>query len=80
MGHWQAPTLEGRLVRLEPLELRHADGLWEASRDPRTWQWLSIAQPSTRRELDAWLDDALASAEAGTDLPLVTTNDERVVG
>jgi N-acetyltransferase len=80
MGHWQAPTLEGRLVRLEPLELRHADGLWEASRDARTWQWLSIVQPSTRRELDAWVDDALASAEAGTDLPLVTTSEERVVG
>jgi RimJ/RimL family protein N-acetyltransferase len=80
MGHWQAPTLEGRLVRLEPLELRHADGLWEASRDARTWQWLSIVQPSTRRELDAWVDDALASAEAGTELPLVTTSEERVVG
>ena len=80
MGHWQAPTLEGRLVRLDPLELRHADGLWEASRDARTWQWLSIVQPSTRRELDAWVDDALASAEAGTDLPLVTTSEERVVG
>jgi len=80
MGHWQAPTLEGRLVRLDPLELRHADGLWEASRDARTWQWLSIVQPWTRRELDAWVDDALASAEAGTDLPLVTTSEERVVG
>ena len=80
MTRWQAPKLEGRLVRLEPLELRHAEGLWDASRDPRTWQWLSIVQPSTRRELDAWVADALASAEAGSDLPLVTTSDERVVG
>jgi N-acetyltransferase len=80
VAHWQAPTLEGHLVRLEPLELRHAEGLWEASRDPRSWQWLSIVQPSTRRELDDWVDEALARAEAGTEIPLVTTNHERVVG
>ena len=51
---WQAPVLDGSLVRLEPLEPAHADGLWDASRDPRTWRWLSIEQPATRDELDAW--------------------------
>jgi RimJ/RimL family protein N-acetyltransferase len=80
VAHWQAPTLEGRLVRLERLELRHAEGLWEASRDPRTWRWLSIVQPSTRRELDDWVDESLARAEAGSEIPLVTTNHKRVVG
>ena len=40
---WSTPTLEGELVRLEPMAPEHEDGLWEASRDPRTWQWLSIA-------------------------------------
>ena len=77
---WAAPTLEGRLVRLEPLERHHADGLWEASRDPRTWTWLSIAQPATRAELDAWLAAALDAGEAGVELPLVTIRRERVVG
>ena len=72
--------LEGRRVRLEPLEPRHADGLWEASRDPRTWTWLSIAPPATRTELDTFLDAALAAADAGSEIPLVTTTDERVVG
>ena len=61
---WEHPgTLEGRLVRLEPLAQRHADGLWEASRDPRTWTWLSIVQPQTRPELQTWLDDALAAPD-----------------
>ena len=72
--------LEGREVRLEPLERRHADGLWEASRDPRTWMWLSIVQPATRAELDVFVDAALAAADAGTEIPLVTIRHERVVG
>ena len=79
---WIAPTLEGELVRLEPMTLAHGDGLWEASRDARTWQWLSVAQPQTRERMRAYLDEALASAEAGTELPLVTVSreDERVLG
>jgi len=77
---WEAPVLEGRNVRLEPLERRHNGGLWEASRDPRTWTWLSIAQPSTRTELDELIDAALAAAQAGTEIPLVTTSHEDIVG
>ena len=77
---WEAPALEGRIVRLEPLEPGPADGLWEASRDPRTWRWLSILQPTTRDAFDAWLDDAVAAREAGAELPLVTLHDARVVG
>ena len=80
MTPWYAPTLEGRLVRLAPLERDHADGLWPASRDPRTWEWLSIRQPATRAELEAWLVAALEAAESGTELPLVTLSDERIVG
>ncbi len=64
-GPWTAPVLTGTLVRLEPLTPAHADGLWEASRDPRTWTWLSILQPSTREELDEWLRAALDAGAAG---------------
>ena len=77
---WQAPVLDGSLVRLEPLEPAHADGLWDASRDPRTWRWLSIEQPATRDELDAWLADALAAGAAGREIPLVTIGHDRIVG
>jgi N-acetyltransferase len=80
MEPWTAPTLTGRLVRLEPLDARHADGLWQASRDPRTWEWLSLLQPSTRAELETLVAAALAAAEDGTELPLVTLHEERVVG
>ena len=79
---WRTPTLEGELVRLEPLTEAHEDGLWEASRDERTWTWLSIHQPRARDELRAYVAEALANEAAGTELPLVTVRraDERVVG
>lgn len=79
---WTVPTLTGQLVRLEPMAPEHEQGLWEASRDERTWQWLSVFQPQTREELHAYLADALANREAGTELPLVTIRqaDGRVVG
>ena len=53
-SHWDAPTLEGRIVRLEPLRPEHEEGLWLASRDPRTWRWLSVVQPQTRAEWSAF--------------------------
>jgi N-acetyltransferase len=79
---WTVPILEGELVRLEPLSRAHEDGLWEASRDERTWRWLSVHQPATRDDLRAYVGDALASAEAGLELPLATIRreDGRVVG
>ena len=61
MATWTATTLEGELVRLEPLATVHEDDLWEASRDPAAWRWLSVVQPRTRPELRAWLAAALAA-------------------
>ena len=75
-----SPTLEGRTVRLEPLAARHADGLWEASRDPRTWEWLSILQPATRPAFDEYVRAALEAARGGTEIPLVTISHKRIVG
>ena len=69
---WLTPTLEGRIVRLEPLAQKHADDLWEASRDPRVWRWLPIVQPQTRDEWQGWMDDALARVEDGLDLAFAT--------
>jgi N-acetyltransferase len=82
MAAWTTPVLEGELVRLEPLGLQHEDGLWVASRDERTWRWLSIVQPQTRAELRAYLDEALANAAAGTEMPFATIRRDggRVLG
>lgn len=71
---WTATVLEGRRVRLEPLSPEHEEGLWQASRDPRTWRWLPIVQPQTRAEWHAWMDSALAAAATGTDIPFATVD------
>jgi RimJ/RimL family protein N-acetyltransferase len=73
---WDAPVLEGELVRLEPLAAAHEEGLWEASLDPRVWRWLSVVQPQTRADFRAWLDAALAAAAAGTEIPFATVRRE----
>jgi len=77
---WKVPFLDGRIVRLEPLSPEHENGLWEASRDPRTWRWLSVVQPTTRDDWRAWIDQSLAAADAGTEIPLVTLCQEEIVG
>lgn len=80
MERWTVPILEGRVVRLEPLAPAHEEGLWRASRDGRTWRWLNVVQPQTREEWHAWTEQALAAAEAGTEIPLVTIRRDEVVG
>ena len=67
-------------MRLEPLGPEHEEGLWEASRDARTWRWLSIVQPQTREEWTGFLEQALAASEAGTEIPLVTIRGDEIVG
>jgi RimJ/RimL family protein N-acetyltransferase len=80
MEPWTGIRLEGRRVVLEPLSEAHEDGLWEASRAPETWRWLSVLQPETRAEFRAYLDQALAAAAAGSEIPFATLLDGRVVG
>jgi N-acetyltransferase len=80
VGEWTAPLLEGRIVRLEPLRSEHEEALWLASRDPRTWRWLSVVQPQTREEWTAFVGQVLAASRAGTEIPLVTVSGEEVVG
>ena len=77
---WTVDVLEGRIVRREPLSPEHEEGLWHASRDPETWRWLSVVQPRTREEWRSWMENALAAAAAGTEIPLVTLCHKRVVG
>lgn len=73
MKNWQPhprperKVLEGRLVRLEPLDAaRHGDGLFEASSVPdalERFRWLPDYPPKTRAEFQPWLDNAAASPD-----------------
>ena len=81
VAEWTAPTLEGGFVRLEPLRPEHEEGLWLASRDERTWRWLSVVQPQTPESWHDFVAQALEAASARTEIPLVTiSHEDGVVG
>jgi len=61
--------LEGRLVVLEPLAESHAEGLWQAARDPDVWRWAHADAGGSRAAFDRWLEQALAEARSGASLP-----------
>ncbi len=63
--------LQGRIVRLEPLELEHIPQLAEVALDPAIWRW-TIARPTTEADLRVWAETALRARDAGTELPFVT--------
>jgi N-acetyltransferase len=77
----EAPPLQGRYVRLEPLELRHADGLAEASAvDPSLYQWSPV--PRGKPEAVQYITTALEWQAAGKAVPFATVriSDGVVIG
>jgi RimJ/RimL family protein N-acetyltransferase len=74
-------TLEGRIVRLEPLSFSHADGLWEAGNYEQIWTYMTTAFEK-REDVDRYLEAALAAREAGTELPfaIIDRASNRVIG
>ncbi|HTX42937.1 MAG TPA: GNAT family protein [Acidobacteriaceae bacterium] len=74
-------TLQGRHVRLEPLELRHIDALAAASaEDPDFYRWSAV--PIGRHAVRLYVESALDAQLAGTALPLATVRlaDDRIIG
>jgi RimJ/RimL family protein N-acetyltransferase len=76
VARWTAPTLDGRIVRLEPLAPHHENDLYEASRDPLVWRWLPIMQPQTREAWHEWMEGALGRSEAGLECAFATVLQE----
>jgi RimJ/RimL family protein N-acetyltransferase len=73
-ARWVRPvTLEGRIVRLEPLSLDHLDDLARVAFDGDLWRW-TVVQPTDKAGLGAWIEAALAAAEAGTEQPFATVD------
>ena len=71
---WVQPvTLDGAIVRLEPLSRDHLDGLAEVAFEPSLWTW-TLAQPRDLDALKAWLDAALANAAKGAEQPFATVD------
>jgi N-acetyltransferase len=60
-------TLEGRHVRLEPLQTSHASALLAAAQDS-DWAWMSVDARS-EPVMGRWIDDALESERKGSEYP-----------
>ena len=72
-GWVQPVTLEGTVVRLEPLSLAHLDDLAEVAFEGNLWRW-TVAQPTDVAGLRTWLEAAVAGREAGTEQPFATVD------
>jgi len=74
-------TLQGRLIRLEPLELGHVEGLVAAAaEDPSLYRWSPV--PQGKAEATAYVEIAEAWRDAGTSVPfaIVRVEDGAVIG
>ena len=62
-------TLQGNLVRLEPLTLDHAAGLLDIAQDESIWQFFLMDAPRVIAEAEDWIKGRLSDQEAGHRLP-----------
>ena len=74
-------TLEGNVVRLEPLSWAHYDQLCEAGSDPEIWRW-TTSSGETPEKMRAYIETALKWRAEGHALPFATIEkaSSRVVG
>src|SRR5580692_4046902 len=74
-------VLGGKVIRLEPLELRHADDLAAAAAvDPWLYRWSPV--PKSKAEAVSYIELALAWEQAGRAAPfaIVRVADLAVIG
>lgn len=65
----QPATLVGNIVRLEPLQLEHASGLFHAAQDPAIWPYMPYNPSVSFDAMKAWITVAVRAQEATTELP-----------
>jgi N-acetyltransferase len=74
-------TLSGNVVKLEPLEERHFEGLSSVAFDESLWLY-TMTRVSNAAELQTYVRAALEMAATGTALPFVTIlkAEDRIIG
>ena len=75
-------TLNGNLIRLEPMCEAHVAGLAQVGFDERIWQHMLYGNIQTEAQMHDWVLDILERQAKGTDLPFVVVMQEsgRVAG
>lgn len=78
----QPVTLAGQFVRLEPLSLDHAPGLWQVGSEPEIWRYMPYGEIDSPERMRWWVQEMLRRQAAGSDLPFATIHLEsgRVAG
>jgi N-acetyltransferase len=66
-------------VRLEPLEPRHEESLWDVAQDEEVWRWMRVRGDESRDAFRAWFEAMLAPGTFGfatvvDDVPLGHTS------
>ncbi len=77
----ESVVLQGKHIRLEPLEHRHVDGLVAAAgNDAELYQWSPV--PRGKEAVTSYVDTALAWRDAGSTVPfaIVRASDGAVLG
>jgi RimJ/RimL family protein N-acetyltransferase len=75
-------VLYGDVVRLEPLDVRHAGDLLEAAADPAIWLYMPIPQPNSLEQVRGWIAETSKQATSGDQLPfvIVDAGSDRAIG
>jgi RimJ/RimL family protein N-acetyltransferase len=67
---WVDPvTLQGKYVRLEPLNESHIPGLTEIGKGQDFWYFMLYGRMETEDDMRNWALDIMSRGERGTDLP-----------
>lgn len=69
-------TLEGEVVRLEPLSFDQLDGLTEVGLGPDLWRWMPECIES-RGQMRAFVGSALRAQGHGDQVPFATARSRR---
>ena len=62
-------TLQGNVVRLEPLRVEHVPGLTAVGIDDEIWRNMPYGEMKGEQDIHRWVRGVLALAEAGSDIP-----------
>jgi RimJ/RimL family protein N-acetyltransferase len=76
-------TLVGKVVRLEPLESRHSEGLFASlGNDEEAWRWMIVETPTSLEAMSAIVERYLAEEHSGIREPYAVIHipTERIIG
>ena len=75
-------VLKGENARLEPLDVKHAAGLFAIGQDEKIWRYLLRPKLESVADAQGFVEDALRMAATGSQLPfaIIDQKNNRVAG